>query len=225
MAFRREIIPAELESGDRLTGRMAGIGMNFATTPIPDANIEDTLLAASYEGAERDDLRVLAILTTWFGVHHPRINADRLIRLVSDHDSARVRAFWSALSRWKSSDRRFVRLLRAYGGPRLDLLRVGNDFQIGRRGEDARFAGSKLRVPAGALRDRASDVLTPSELARRHRGFRARLIIGPSYRADAWAAYESAPDSSIADIARRSYTSFATAWQVVQDANALALDS
>ena len=104
MAFRREIIPAELESGDRLTGRMAGIGMNFAVTPMPDANIEDTLLAASHEGVELDDLRVLAILTTWFGVHHPRINADRLIRLVAEHDSARVRAFWSALSRWKSSD-------------------------------------------------------------------------------------------------------------------------
>jgi len=35
---------------------------------------EDTLLAASVEGMERDDLRVLAVLVTWLGIHHPWIN-------------------------------------------------------------------------------------------------------------------------------------------------------
>ena len=44
------------------------------------------------EAMERDDLRVLAVLVTWFGVHAPWVNADRLTRLVSAHPSKRVRA-------------------------------------------------------------------------------------------------------------------------------------
>jgi hypothetical protein len=41
---------------------MVGIGMNFAAAAAHDPNIEDTLLFASLEAMERDDLRVLAVL-------------------------------------------------------------------------------------------------------------------------------------------------------------------
>jgi len=41
-------------------------------------------------------------------------------------------------------------------------------FQLKRHGEDPRFAGSALRVPANVLRDRAADVDPPAELARHH---------------------------------------------------------
>jgi hypothetical protein len=57
--------------------------MRFAAEPSADPNIEDTLLAASIEGMEHDDLRVLAILCTWLGAHHSWINADRLVRIVA----------------------------------------------------------------------------------------------------------------------------------------------
>lgn len=81
-----------------LTEAMAGIGMGFAAQPNPRANIEETLLFASIDAMDRDDLRVLAVLVTWFGVHHERVNADRIIRLVA-HQSDRVKALWSALAR------------------------------------------------------------------------------------------------------------------------------
>lgn len=217
MGFRRTIAPAKLLQGDELTAAMVGIGMNFAAEARPDANIEDTLLAASIEGLERDDLRVLAILVSWIGVHGAAINADRLIAIVDDQPLPRVRAFWSAIAHWRSKDRRFARLAKRYRRPRVDLLPVGTDFQISRAGEDSRFVRSALRVPANVLRDRAGDVLTPRELVRKHRGYRCRVMLGPSYRADMWAELESDPALAPADLARRTYGSFATAWQVKQD--------
>jgi hypothetical protein len=41
--------------------------------------------------------------------------------------------------------------------------------------------------------------------------------MGPTYRADVWVALEAAPRLSAAELARRAYTSFATAWQAKQD--------
>jgi hypothetical protein len=182
-----------------------------------DPNIEDTLLFASIEGMERGDLRVLALFVTWFGVHSGRVNADRLTRLVGLQQSKRVRAFWSALARWRAADRRFARLAGGYRGPRVDLLPVGTDFQVARHGEDPRFAGSNLRAPANVLRDRPSDVLSPAELTKRHAAYRWRLVIGPTYRADMWAALEREPTLSAAGLARRTYGSFATAWLTWRD--------
>lgn len=58
--------------------RMVGIGMNFAAAAEANAEIESTLVHASALGMEEADLRVLAVLTTWLGVHHSYVNADRL---------------------------------------------------------------------------------------------------------------------------------------------------
>lgn len=217
MAHRRAIAPAEAASGDALTADLVGIGMLVGGAGSRDPNIEDTLLAASLEGMERGDLRVLAVLVTWFGVHSARVNADRLTRLVATTESKRVRAFWSALARWRGSDRRFARLAQAYRRARVDLLTTGTDFQVARHGEDARFAGSKLRVAANVLRDRPADVLAPAELAKRHSAYRWRLVIGPTYRADMWASLERQPELSAATLARATYGSFASAWQARRD--------
>src|SRR5438445_7737916 len=97
------------------------------------------------------DLRVLAVLVTWFGVHAPSVNADRLTRLVASQKSERVRALWSALARWQSKDRRFARLAKIYSGTRIDLLPTGTDFQVKRHGEDPRFERRPIRVPANVL--------------------------------------------------------------------------
>lgn len=217
MAFRREVAPATLLDGEALTRAMTGIGMQFAATPERDPNIEDTLLAASVSGVERGDLRTLAVLVTWIGMHHPWINADRLHRAVRSHDRPRVLAFWAAVGHWLAKDRRLARLMDVYRGERLDLLQSGTEFQVRRRGEDPRFAGGPLRIPAGVLRDRAADVLSPRDLAARHRGYRQRVLMGPSYRADMWAALDRQPNLSLTDLARRAYGSFATAWQVKHD--------
>jgi hypothetical protein len=217
MAHSRALVPALAPSTDALTADMVGIGMLFGGDGSRDPNIEDTLLFASVEGMERGDLRVLAVLVTWFGVHSSRVNADRLTRLVALQKSMRVRAFWSALAHWLAADRRFARLARSYRGSRIDLLTTGTDFQVRRHGEDPRFAGSRLRAPANVLRDRAADVLMPAELAARHSGYRWRLVIGPTYRADMWAALEREPSLSTSALARAAYGSFATAWQTRRD--------
>jgi len=222
MAYKRLVAPPKLLHGDALTAAMVGIGMNFAAEPAPEPNIEDTLLAASVEGMDADDLRVLAVLVTWLGVHHPWINADRLVRATKALESTRGRAFWAAIGDWLERDRRLGRLTKLHPGKPIELLRTGTAVQIRRRGEDLRFQGTTLRVPAGVLRDRAADVLTPEHLARRHLGYRYRVLIGPSYRADMWAALEREPSLTPTELARRTYGSFATAWQVKQDWELLA---
>jgi hypothetical protein len=99
---------------------MVGIGMGFAAPAGVEPNIEDTLFFASVEAMERDDLRVLAVLVTWFGVHARWVNADRLTRLVAAQGTARVWTLWSALAAWQAKDRRFARLGALYDGPRVE---------------------------------------------------------------------------------------------------------
>ena len=217
MAFNRAPAAEPMPPCEVLTARMVGIGLNFAARPEVDADIESSLVFASISGMEEDSLRTLSVLTTWLGVHRAHINADRLIRLVSEQPSDRVRAYWAAIARWLRKDRRFARLEGFYDGPPIELLPVGTEFQIERRGEDERFVGSKLRVPSGTLRDRAADVLPPEVLVRRHAGYRNRVLMGPSFRADVWTVLEKSPGLSVADVARRASCSFATAWQAVQD--------
>jgi hypothetical protein len=223
MAFNRTLLPTEPAAVATLTANMIGIGMNFAASGadqpnITDqSNIEDTLFFASIEGMEKSDLRVLSILVTWFGIHAAWVNADRLTKLVGLSNSQRVCALWSALAHSHEKDRRFARLARLYSGPRQDVTEVGAEFQIKRFGEDPRFKGSAIRVAANVLRDRPSDVLSAVDLARRHRAYRWRVIMGPSYRADMWAALEQDASLSAAELARRTYGSFATAWRVRRD--------
>jgi hypothetical protein len=217
MGFSRLVHPAVQPADDALSQAMAGIGMKFGVRAAMQPNIEDTLLFASIEAMERDDLRVLAVLVTWFGIHAPWVNADRLTRLVGAESSSRVRALWSALSQGREKERRFSRLAKLHEGTRVDLLETGMDFRLRRNGEDPRFARTVLRVPAKVLRDRETDALTPTELAERHRAYRWRVIIGPSYRADMWAALDADPKLSSAELARRTYGSFATAWRVKRD--------
>jgi hypothetical protein len=151
------------------------------------------------------------------GVHHARVNADRLVRLVGEHAAERVRAYWSAVAVWLGKDRRLARFLKVYGGAPIDLLSTGNAFQLARRRADERFTGSKLRVPRGTLRDRPDDVLTPEALVRRHAGYRNRVLMGPTWRADVWTVLERDPELAVAKAARRASCSFATAWQTAQD--------
>ena len=222
MTFRRMSALTGHPSADVLTHDMVGIGMNFAAKPARDPNIEDTLLHASADAIQKPDLRTLAMLVTWFGIHSSWVNVDRLTHLVSEQPSERVRALWSALAHWQEKDRRFVRLSELYTGPQQDLLDLGTEFQIKRHGVDPRFKGSVLRVPANVLRDRLADVLSPADLAKRHRAYHYRVMIGPSYRADMWAALERNPELSTAELARKTYGSFATAWRVKREFAVLA---
>lgn len=217
MAYSRPKPLDARPSASELTARMAGIGFQFAAEPEVDADIEQTLVHASEAGMDDGDLRVLGMLTTWLGIHHARVNVDRLVRAVSDHPSLRVRAYWSAIAVWLASDRRFARLVTGDDAQSIELLSEGNAFQIQRRGEDPRFATSELRVPRGVLRDRVEDVLAPARLAALHSGYRNRVQMGPTWRADVWTAFDSDPSISVAECARRVRCSFAVAWEVARD--------
>jgi hypothetical protein len=210
MSFKKEIGPSSPPPDPTtLAADCAAIGMRLgAARAKRSPNIEDTLLFASAEAVERD-ARLVAPLILWFRIHHPWVNADRLTRLVGGHESARVRALWAGLARWHKADPRFARLARVHKGPRITL---GGDGV-----EDPRFRKGPVRLAAALTRERAADVLSPAALARRHPAYRWRLIIGPGYRADMWAALEADPDLSAADLARHAYGSFATAWHVKRD--------
>ena len=216
MPYSRSRKPPVLPSGHDLTSALAGIGINLAVSPSPDADIEPTLVAGSVAGMEEGDVGPFWRQLLAFDLHSARVNADRLIRLVATR-APRVRAFWAALARWKSKDRRFARLAGAYLRPRIDLLATGTAFQISRRGEDPRFAGACLRVPAGVLRDRPGDVQSAAALARRHRAYHWRVIIGPTYRADLWARLERTPTATPYALAAATGASYATAWTTRAD--------
>lgn len=190
--------------------------MNLAVDPIPDANIEDSVLAASVAGMEEDDYRILGLLVAWLDTHHARLLADRLIHLVHDLTVPRTQAFWHAMAlRWQE-DRRWARLILPTAKP-IELLRTGSAFLLGRHGADERFADTGLIVPAGVLRLRTGDVLTPKQVAAQHRAYRYRVLMGSGYRADLWAALELDPSMTASALAHRTYASFATAWQVKRD--------
>lgn len=217
MAFRRLVSPSSPPDAHQLTADMVGIGMLFGADPTDAPNIEDTLYFASREGLVAEDFRVLAVLTTWLGVHLRHVNADRLTTLVRQERAAKVRAYWAAVARWHRKDARFKRLAAGYRGPRQDALAVGQDYQLRRHGEDARFEGSSFRVDAKLLRDRSGDVMTEAELAAHHPVYRWRLVIGPTYRADLWAELERDPSLSASEAARRAYSSFGAAWLARRD--------
>jgi hypothetical protein len=194
-----------------------GIGVCLAAEGESQPNIEDTLLAASIEGMERDDLRVLSALTTWLGVHYQRVNTDRLIRIVSARSEPRVLAYWAAIGHWLRRELPLSRLTDVAPRQTIHLLRVGSDFQLERRLEDPRFEGSRLIVPEGVLRNRATDVLSPQQLAALHRGYFHRVQMGPTFRADLWAMLESDPSLSPTELARRGYCRVATALLLKHD--------
>ena len=116
MTFSRAAAADVAPSDNELTEAMAGIGMNFAARANHDADIEATLVAASGQGMLHDDLRTLAVLVTWLGVHARLLNADKLIRAVHAQRSPRVCAFWSAFANWQYKDRRFARLAKLHRG-------------------------------------------------------------------------------------------------------------
>jgi len=174
-------------------------------------------LFASELGMVEHDLRILSVVCMWLEVHHRYTNVDALVRLVEEHPHARVRAFWAAVAQWLAADRRFAKLARLHQGERIDVLPVGTDFQIARRGEDDRFAATTLRVPMGTLRRRQADVISPEALARLHPGYRNRVAMGPSWRADVWTLLELAPSTATATLARNVRCAFGTAWAAKRD--------
>jgi hypothetical protein len=218
MSFKRIFYPIEFATGERLTSDLVGIGFRLAASPSRvEPNIEDTLLAASIEGMLKEDYRLLALLIDWLSLHIERVNIDRLAKLAGSSTDKPIKAFWAAIAHWQRTDPRMKKLSKIHPKRPHELMEKRGDFLIRRNGEDERFIGSSLRVPANTLRHRPQDILDGAELAKKHRAYRWRIVIGPSYRADMWALLERDSSLSNSELARRSYGSFPTAWQVKRD--------
>ena len=119
MAYKRELQPQSFLTGDAPDQVPWSASACYSPALLHQTpTSRTTLLAASVEGLEREDLRVLAVLATWLEIHHPWLNADRLTRLVGAYPGDRVRAFWCAMARFLDKDRRLAKLAKVYQGPR-----------------------------------------------------------------------------------------------------------
>jgi hypothetical protein len=216
MGFKRILFPKTYAKKDALTSDLVSIGFQLQWRPGAPANIEDTLIAASIEGVA-GDYRILAILVDWLDQHLFNVNADRLTKLVIQQNNLRLKAFWCAIAEWKKDDNRFKKISKLTRR-RIDLLEFGTDFIVDKKGEDPRFENTVLRVPNETLRKRERDVLSPPLVAKIHPAYRARLMIGPTYRADMWAILESNHgEVSLSDLARQAYGCFNTAIKAKKD--------
>src|SRR3989338_984560 len=180
MSFKRSILPSDFATGDRLTSQLIGIGVRLNGRILLHANIEDTLIAASLEGLGGDG-RLISLLVDWIEIHHTRINADRLVRLVrliSGKQPELFSIFWAAIGQWLESDIRFSKLKKKAPKKRYDFLGNRTSFLIEKNGEDERFKKTCLRVPANVFRHRPDDILSPAELARKHLAYRFRILLG-----------------------------------------------
>lgn len=222
MSYLRKKLPQYIWTEEQFNQALAGIGFNLFGAANFEANIEDTIYFASIRGMENDDLRVLSMTVLWLERHHARLNAARITDILLAEKKPRVLVFWAAVAYWLK-DRRFARLNSLYQGADVELLRTGNSFQISRNGEDQRFIGGPLKVPDKILRSRLTDIFTAEQLAAKHNTYRWRLIAGPHFRSDMIAELEQHPELTATELARRSYGSFATAWQVKQDLELVSL--
>ncbi|MBI4404368.1 MAG: hypothetical protein HY537_09420 [Deltaproteobacteria bacterium] len=218
MSFKRKILPDVFPEKDELTRQLVSIGFLFASDKNQDEpNIENVLVAASIEGL-KGDLRTLSLLVDWVPIHLKQTNIDRLTSILVELGDKKLKAFWSALAKWQEKDPRMTKLQRIYRGPRVALLEEDEmSFFLKRDGEDNRFRGSKFLVPAKVLRHRESDIASPGWVAKNHKAYKYRIIIGPTYRADMWALLEREPNLGPSEVARRCYGSFGTAWDVKKD--------
>jgi hypothetical protein len=85
------------------------------------------------------------------------------------------------------------------------------------KGLDDRFEGTCIRVPKNLFSHRPQQIFSAESIARRHMGFRYRVMFGPSYRADIWALLRRNPDLSGYRLAKLAHCSTATALRIKQD--------
>lgn len=218
MSFKRTISIETYFQGAELTSAMAAIGIKIGSEKnFKNVNIEDTLIAGAIEGIN-GDYRVLSLITNWIEVHYERINVDRLYKAVKIISDIKVRCYFSSLHWIFKNDARFKKFKSLYKGERILLgLSKEYSFLVHRNKEDSRFEKSKLIVAKNTLRNRKEDIYSIQELSRHHKVYYFRLLIGPSYRADMVAHLTLDSELSPSELAKKTYGSFATAWDVVRD--------
>lgn len=228
MSFSRHS-PALLGQAE-LGAAMRGIGMRLGEVGASvdaEAQIELTLVSAVHdalEGARRmPDFRVLGVVVVWLARHGDRLNVRHLNWLLEQQDlPPRTAAFWAAIGNWQGrQDARFRVLAKLYQGEAIPVVSDAAA-RVAYRGADARFDGGPLIVPEGLLRERLEDVDTPESLSTSHAVYRARVLYGPTYRADLLTAVQAELDAgrgppTPVELARRISCAYGTAKQVLDD--------
>lgn len=218
MSFSRVTLPSNFFKGDDLTQAMAGIGIHVGAKPLKNPNIEDVLISASIESLNNDDWRTLSLTVDWIFKHSIIINVDRLTRAITElKENILLVAFWSSIAKNIKGDIRFKRLATIYKGKKLILGGKTGEIFIKRNGEDERFKAGKISVPGKMLRSRTSDIIDLAELAKLHRGVYYRILVGPTYRADCLQLLETKVNETASSLAKKSYSSYKTAWDVLND--------
>lgn len=219
MSFKRVFTISEYPSGEELSGKLIGLGFKIGGIKEDNPNIEDTIVAAAIDGMN-GDYRTLSLLTDWLFIHSGIINIDRLFKALNELDDRRVSAYFSSIGIHFKRDPRFKKISTLYKKQRLFLEKSKSyEFLVSRNGEDDRFKNTKLIVARGTLRIRHDDIATPQEMAKLHKDYYYRMLIGPSFRADMVSCFLRERTISASELARKCYGSFATAWQVIRDIN------
>ena len=213
MGHTRELI----HTLDDTSSMLAGIGCNINAFPVVNADIEYTLYKASQESLENLDFRALSLIVHWIDIHGSIVNVPRLKRLLITSNTETQR-LWHAIAEWRQEHHKWQSLLRLKSpGERWELLPVGTDFQISRKGEDPRFVDTSLRIPTGLLPIREGDILSPKHLIQHHPTYANRVRFGVCLRADLWTQLEIDSRLSSAQLAKRVGCAFASAWEVKRD--------
>ena len=214
-------------TGDALDHSLRAVGLRLGggqDSINPPPALEHVIVSAAAAALPRD-YRLLSVVTTWLGVHAARVHVGELARLLpcaeqSCADPVRFRAYWAGIAHWLRKDNRWSKVARMYPGPPVYLSRLDRAVAkaaIEHKGEDPRFAGSRLRVPVGMLRDRPADVASPEAMAANHPWYRERLRQGPTYRADCWAELERDPTMTAAVLAHRVGCTYPVAHRTMRD--------
>ena len=213
MGHTREL----LHPRDNIPSMLVSIGCNLNASPVVNADIEYTLYKASKEALEHLDFRTLSLIVHWIDVHESIVNVPRLKRLIQKSNTETQR-LWGAIAEWRQEHHKWQSLLRLKAPvDRWELLPVGTDFQISRKGEDPRFMDTNLRIPNGLLPIREGDVLSPKYLIQQHPTYANRIRFGVCLRADLWTHLEIEPSLSAAQLAKRVGCAFASAWEAKRD--------
>lgn len=217
MSFKRSFCLDQYYKGDGLTKKLIGIGFKIGGEPELNPNIEDTLISAAIEGI-LGDFRTLSLLTDWITIHHKIINIDRLSIALMELKNPKVNAYFSAIFSHLKETKRYKKIINLYKGPpQLLEDKKSYAFLIERNGEDIRFKNSKFKVANGSLRARPEDISSPAELAKIHKDYYFRVLMGPCFRADMISIFIRKKDISPSELAHSCYGSYATAWEVIND--------
>jgi hypothetical protein len=215
--YHRRDAPKTIYTGEALTARLLGIGIRFSTEAIRDPNIEDVLISAAHGAVMDGEGRLWTTLLDWWSVHHPCVNADRLVRALKELDLKPLQAFFAGLAQSMEPQGRFHALASIYRGPRLVIFNEEYRYRLARDGEAERFQGTALAVPSSLYQESTRDVFSQKELCAWHANYRWRVMIGPTFRADLWVACERGFSRTAYALAQETYCSLGAARRVLQD--------